>query len=89
MEKRSVEQPAPMDAGNVSHGITRKTGEAIQQQWINSEFNQSVQSQIFETIEFLNRFDHDVSARLSGRNERLEYLDKHVGYLEFAVRPAK
>ena len=42
-----------------------------------------------ETIEFLNRFDHDVSARLSGLNERLEYLDKHVGYLEFAVRPAK
>ena len=84
MEKSSDQQPAPIDVG-----ITRKTGEAIQQQWINSEFNQSVQSQIFETIEFLNRFDHDVSARLSGLNERLEYLDKHVGYLEFAVRPAK
>ena len=84
MEKSSDQQPAPIDVG-----ITRKTGEAIQQQWINSEFNQSVQSQIFETIEFLNRFDRDVSARLSGLDERLEYLDKHLGYLEFAVRPAK
>ena len=84
MEKSSDQQPAPTDVG-----ITRKTGEAIQQQWINSEFNQSVQSQIFETIEFLNRFDRDVSARLSGLDERLEYLDKYLGYLEFAVRPAK
>ena len=84
MEKSSDQQPAAIDVG-----ITRKTGEAIQQQWINSEFNQSVQSQIFETIEFLNRFDRDVSARLSGLDERLEYLDKHLGYLEFAVRPAK
>ena len=89
MEKRGFQDRIPTDAGTKSHGITRSTGEAVQQQWINSEFNQSVQSQIFEIVEFLNQFDHDVSTRLSVLDQRLEFLDKNVGYLEFAVRPAK
>lgn len=89
MEKRGFQDRIPTDAGSKSRGITRNTGEAVQQQWINSEFNQSVQSQIFEIVEFLNQFDHDVSTRLSGLDERLEFLDKNIGYLEFAVRPAK
>ena len=71
----------------MSASITRETGEAVQQQWVESEFNQTIQTQIFKTIEFLNQFDRAVSSRLSTLDQRIEYLDKKVGYLEYAVRP--
>eukprot|EP00943_MAST-04B_sp_MAST-4B-sp1_P009559 g9559.t1 len=71
----------------MSVSITRETGEAIQQQWVDSEFNQTIQAQIYKTIEFLNQFDRAVSSRLSTLDQRIEYLDKKVGYLEYAVRP--
>eukprot|EP00942_MAST-04A_sp_MAST-4A-sp1_P000954 g954.t1 len=71
----------------MSSSITRETGEAIQHQWVDSEFNQTIQAQIFKTIDFLNQFDRDVSTRLSNLDQRIEYLDKRLGYLEYAVRP--
>jgi hypothetical protein len=71
----------------MSASITRETGEAVQQQWVESEFNQTIQTQIFKTIEFLNQFDRAVSSRLSTLDQRIEYLDKKVGYLEYALRP--
>lgn len=78
---------AVREAHAEGYETSRAHGQAVGQQWKDTEFNQAIQAQILETVSYLNNFDHQMKLRLSEINRRLNNMQKTIAFLECAVKP--
>ena len=65
--------------------ISRETGKVFLDSWRDRKFNQDLQTQIMNTVKFLNDFDVSARARLSALDRKLLFLHKRITYLSNVV----
>lgn len=58
---------------------------AIQRDWNNRDFVETIQLNILQISEFLNEFERSTKTKLASVNEKMSKLERTIEYCEAAV----